>query len=101
MAAWTGIRVRRFLSARSVTPDAAKVKVDLPERAVVRRPRPGRPHLKRHADNRYGADPAILGARILVDEQPFTVIGVAGAGFHGVQVERRAEVWVPAMIERK
>jgi predicted permease len=48
--------------------------------------------------NRYGADPAILGAKILVDEQPFTVIGVAGAGFHGVQVERRAEVWVPAMM---
>jgi hypothetical protein len=43
MAAWTGIRIRRFLSARSVLPDQAKVKVDLPERAVVRRPRPGRP----------------------------------------------------------
>src|ERR1039457_7240278 len=48
--------------------------------------------------NRYGADPGILGGKILVDEQPFTVIGVAGAGFHGVQVERRAEVWVPAMM---
>jgi Fusaric acid resistance protein-like len=44
MAAWTGIWVRRFLPARSVPPDPAQAKIDLPERAVVRRPRPGRPH---------------------------------------------------------
>src|ERR1035441_920672 len=48
--------------------------------------------------NRYGADPGILGGKILVDEQPFTVIGVAAPGFYGVEVERRAEVWVPAMM---
>ena len=47
MAAWTGIQVRRFLSARSVPPDPAKVKVDLPERAVVRGSRPGRPQQAR------------------------------------------------------
>jgi uncharacterized membrane protein YgaE (UPF0421/DUF939 family) len=47
MAAWTFIWVRRFLPARSVPPDPAKAKVDLPERGVVRRPRPGRPHLRR------------------------------------------------------
>ena len=35
---------------------------------------------------------------ILVDEQPLTVIGVAAPGFHGVEVERRAEVWVPLMM---
>jgi Fusaric acid resistance protein-like len=49
VAAWTGIRVKRLLSARSVLPDPAKVKVDLPERAVVRRPRPGRADVKRGA----------------------------------------------------
>jgi predicted permease len=48
--------------------------------------------------NRYGADPNILGARILVAEKPYTIIGVAAAGFHGVEFERRAEVWVPAMM---
>jgi hypothetical protein len=45
MAAWAGIRVRRFLSAQSASPDPAQVKIDLSERAVVRRPRSGRPHL--------------------------------------------------------
>ena len=49
VAAWTGIRVKRLLSARSVLPDPAKVKVDLPERAVVRRPGPGRADVKRGA----------------------------------------------------
>ena len=48
--------------------------------------------------NQYGADPAHPGAKILVDEQPLTVIGVAAPGFHGVEVERRAEVWVPFMM---
>jgi hypothetical protein len=40
VAAWTGIRLRRFLPDRSVPPDPAKVKVDLSERTVVRRSRP-------------------------------------------------------------
>jgi hypothetical protein len=34
LAVLIGIRVRRFPSARSVPPDPAEVKVDLPERAV-------------------------------------------------------------------
>jgi len=48
--------------------------------------------------NRYGADPAVVGSTVLVDEKPLTVIGVAAAGFHGVQVERRTEVWVPILM---
>ena len=39
VAAWAGIQVKRFLSARSVPPAPAKVKIDLPERAMVRGPR--------------------------------------------------------------
>jgi Fusaric acid resistance protein-like len=35
MAAWTGIRIRRFLSARSVPSEPAKVTAELPERAVI------------------------------------------------------------------
>jgi hypothetical protein len=31
-AAWTGLQVQRFLSARSVPPAPAKANVDLPER---------------------------------------------------------------------
>jgi predicted permease len=45
--------------------------------------------------NHYDSDPAILGQKILLDEQPLAVIGVAAPGFHGVEVERHAQVWVP------
>jgi predicted permease len=48
--------------------------------------------------DRFGADPGILGAKVLVGELPLTVIGVAAPGFHGVEVERHAEVWVPATM---
>jgi len=48
--------------------------------------------------NRFGADPAVLGRTLLVDEQSLTVIGVAAPGFHGVAPERHTDVWVPAMM---
>ena len=48
--------------------------------------------------NHYGSDPSVLGTRILVAEKPYTIVGVAAAGFHGVEFERRAEVWVPTMM---
>ena len=38
LAAWTGLQVKRLLPARSVLPAPAKVKIDLSERAVLRRP---------------------------------------------------------------
>ena len=48
--------------------------------------------------NRMAGDPAILGRVLKIDEQPLTVIGVAAPGFHGVSVENRADLWVPAMM---
>jgi predicted permease len=48
--------------------------------------------------NHFGADPAALGRTVLVDQQPLTVIGVAAPGFYGVELERRAEIWVPFMM---
>jgi len=48
--------------------------------------------------NRLALDPAILGRVLKVDEQPLTVIGVAAPGFHGVEVESHADMWVPTMM---
>src|SRR5208283_447781 len=48
--------------------------------------------------NRFGADPAVLGRSVMVDEEPLTVIGVAAPGFRGLEVERRTEIWVPYMM---
>ena len=43
---------------------------------------------------RFGADPAIVGRRIRLDEIPFTVVGVAAATFTGTAVDRK-DIWVP------
>ncbi|MBI2834610.1 MAG: ABC transporter permease [Acidobacteria bacterium] len=48
---------------------------------------------------RFGGDRGILGVTIALNGHPFTVIGIAPEGFHGVNVGLRAELWVPAMME--
>ena len=45
--------------------------------------------------NRFGLDAGILGRTITMDDEPFTVVGVAQPGFHGVEVETSVEIWVP------
>jgi uncharacterized membrane protein YccC len=39
LAAWTGMRLKRLLSARSILPAPSEAKIDLSERAMVRGPR--------------------------------------------------------------
>ncbi|HSC29601.1 MAG TPA: ABC transporter permease [Vicinamibacterales bacterium] len=48
---------------------------------------------------RFGADPGIVGASVTINSLPFTIVGVAPAGFFGVQPGRRPDVWV-SMIDR-
>src|SRR5579884_2016657 len=47
----------------------------------------------------YNLDPAILGKRIIVDETPLTVIGVAPRGFSGLFVGLQTDIWVPLSEE--
>src|SRR5262249_3200958 len=49
---------------------------------------------------RFGANPSVLGQTIVVDGQPLTVIGVARPGFHGVELEQHADLWMPALMSR-
>jgi len=44
---------------------------------------------------RFAADPLIAGKSILLSGKPFTVVGVAPAGFHGVDQILDAQFWVP------
>jgi putative ABC transport system permease protein len=46
---------------------------------------------------RFGADPRIVGRRLLLSGQPYEVIGVMPAGF--AFPERRQEIWVPLAPE--
>ncbi len=48
---------------------------------------------------RFGGDPGVLGTTVALSGRPFTVIGVAPTGFHGVNVGLRPELWVPVRLE--
>ena len=44
---------------------------------------------------RFGRDPAVVGRRITINDVPFTIAGVAPAGFHGVEVGADPDIWWP------
>ena len=48
---------------------------------------------------RFGANPAILNQTLLVNNSALTVVGVAQAGFTGIQVGQSADVFVPFMMK--
>lgn len=43
----------------------------------------------------YGESPDVVGQAVSLNGQPFEIVGVAAAGFHGLQVGRSAEVYLP------
>ena len=45
--------------------------------------------------SRYRSDPEAVGSILLINRTPFTIIGVAPEGFHGVQAGLDYEFWVP------
>lgn len=48
---------------------------------------------------RFGSDPRIIGSQININTKPFTVIGVADAGFQSLEVGRSPDVFVPMMMK--
>ena len=44
---------------------------------------------------RFQSDALVLGRRILYDETPYTVVGIARPGFTGIEPEVSVDVWVP------
>lgn len=44
--------------------------------------------------SRLGASPAAVGSTLVVDDRPYTIIGVAARGFSGVDLEK-ADLWLP------
>jgi putative ABC transport system permease protein len=47
---------------------------------------------------RFAADPTIVGRTVLVNNVPFTVVGVAQKGFIGTDVAYAPEFWTPLMM---
>jgi putative ABC transport system permease protein len=50
---------------------------------------------------RFGGDTAAIGKTLMVENVPFTIVGVAPAVFQGVDVGRPVDVWVPLESERR
>jgi predicted permease len=48
---------------------------------------------------RLGGNPDIVGRSLLVNGNPFTLVGVAPASFRGVYTGVRADAWVPLMMQ--
>ena len=48
-----------------------------------------------------GRAPDIVGRKVLLNNYPMTVIGVAEPGFTGMDIGEAAAVWVPAMMKRQ
>ena len=64
---------------------------------------PGRDRVVLLADGlwqrRYGGDPGIVGETLLVDGEPFTVVGVLPRGFHYLQTD--FEMWMPFAVDEQ
>jgi predicted permease len=43
----------------------------------------------------FGGDPSVVGTTVRLGEQPFTVIGVAAASFHGTERFSWPDYWIP------
>ncbi len=47
---------------------------------------------------RFALDPAIIGERIILDEIPFTIVGVAAPDFSGFELGTSADLWWPIQM---
>src|SRR5262245_30718734 len=47
---------------------------------------------------RFGADPKVVGRKIVIGGEPFDVVGVMPPGFNGF-FDRRTELWAPAVFK--
>jgi putative ABC transport system permease protein len=49
---------------------------------------------------RFGGLPDAIGKKLVVENVPFTIIGVTPPDFHGLEVGRRVDIWLPLETER-
>jgi predicted permease len=47
---------------------------------------------------RFGGEPGVLGRKVTLNGVPFTIIGVAARGFHGISVGNYSDVFMPIVM---
>jgi predicted permease len=70
---------------RFITPDEERAGVPEPVAVISHR----------MWEREFGGDRGVLGATIRLNSQPVTVVGVAPAGFHGIERGFGMDLWVP------
>ena len=53
----------------------------------------------RFFEKRFGGDPRVVGRSIRINGHPMTIVGVAPAGFHGVEVGSSVDVYLPMAMQ--
>ena len=48
--------------------------------------------------NQFGGTQDIVGRKVLVNQHPMTIVGVAAPAFHGIDVGETPSVWIPAVM---
>jgi predicted permease len=48
---------------------------------------------------RFGGEPGVIGSPIMLNAKPFTIVGVAPAGFTGTEVGQSVDVFAPMMMQ--
>ncbi|MBO0861237.1 MAG: ABC transporter permease [Chloracidobacterium sp.] len=51
--------------------------------------------------SRFNGDPAVIGRTIVLNNYPFTCIGVAPSGFDGLNAPMRDNLWAPVMMYKQ
>jgi predicted permease len=49
--------------------------------------------------SRFNGDPSVIGQKLIVNDHPMTVIGVAQEGFNGTDLGTTAQIYVPMMMK--
>ena len=47
----------------------------------------------------FGGEPGVIGSRIILNAKPFTIVGVAPAGFSGTEVGQSVDVFAPMTMQ--
>jgi predicted permease len=51
--------------------------------------------------SRFNGDPGVIGRTIVLNNYPFTCIGVAPAGFDGLKAPIKSNLWAPVMMHKQ
>ena len=49
----------------------------------------------------FASDPAVVGRRVVLNGQTFTIVGVAANGFTGTDIGLPADIWIPLAMQRE